>query len=863
MKKLALYLLAFSALFSVSQAQYQFRSSIYASPTNTYDLGLYNFVWDSAFVNHFKGTSLNLTGNATIGGTLTFSGLTANRLVAIDGSKNLVSTISSANLFSSIADPTGTAGSAVFSVSPTISTSITVNLGSNNIARLNDSNNASGIWGINGGLLGQNSEFQIVARAVPIVFKTGATLNTMTSGTERARLSTSGDLTLTGDLAVNGGDLTSTATTFNHLNATVTTLNTLGATNARGKIGGTAAWQSSDYVKQATGFSIGNPDNSIPGTADFRYLYVDQMHAKAFIADLEQALSGSQIIAKSVAKIDSADFTVPTAGNSATLVVEEFAGFTGRVFVDGDIVRIRNFSRPSGSSFGGSLTIADAWGTVTFLYRNGDNNPPTQAYTFTRSTGTDSGAFAQASNPVKKGTLVIDYGVSGDGFWEVDNTTGSPFARTATWTTHPASGIKTRTKLGELGSGKYGILGRDANDANDVFRIDQDGARFASAYFTNEDIWAGNASLSNINTTFALENLNTTTPTLSLGAQAASMAMTGGTGIYMDGAGNFRAATGAPITNGIRWTASSSLFEVYANSALILSAQPSGATIAGWTATASQFSSNNIALVTGAANTARVEVGTGSNIAGVNSPNASTDIAFWAGATHANRATAPFYIRADGFIYSENSPYDLANTAEFYDDFTSLTTSTTERFGAMDWTPSGLSAVTNLTGTTGRPGQIRISTTSSSGGRIWAGQIISDDPSTLWVSAASATDTANMEARIGMIDSDPGVLIGIYFSRNDNDNGGTNWFAITQTVTTATRTDTGISPSSSYKQFRIVVESSTSVKFYIDNSLVATHTTNIPSASARIAVEAASINNSTTESMDIDYVQMRITGLNR
>ena len=37
------------------------------------------------------------------------------------------------------------------------------------------------------------------------------------------------DTTLTGDLAINGGDLTSSATTFNLLNATVTTANVLGA----------------------------------------------------------------------------------------------------------------------------------------------------------------------------------------------------------------------------------------------------------------------------------------------------------------------------------------------------------------------------------------------------------------------------------------------------------------------------------------------------------------------------------------------------------------------------------------------------------------------------------------------------------
>lgn len=52
------------------------------------------------------------------------SGLTASRVVATDGSKNLVSTIASADLLASISDPTGT-GVAVFGTSPSITTSLT------------------------------------------------------------------------------------------------------------------------------------------------------------------------------------------------------------------------------------------------------------------------------------------------------------------------------------------------------------------------------------------------------------------------------------------------------------------------------------------------------------------------------------------------------------------------------------------------------------------------------------------------------------------------------------------------------------------------------------------------------------------
>ena len=68
----------------------------------------------------------------------------------------------------------------------------------------------------------------------------------------------------------------------------------------------------------------------------------------------------------------------------------------------------------------------------------------------------------------------------------------------------------------------------------------------------------------------------------------------------------------------------------------------------------SAISTPRITLTPGAANTARIEVGdtTSANLAGLNSPNAATDIAIWAGATHANRATAPFRVTANGNLYA-------------------------------------------------------------------------------------------------------------------------------------------------------------------------------------------------------------------
>ncbi len=99
-----------------------------------------------------------------------------------------------------------------------------------------------------------------------------------------------------------------------------------------------------------------------------------------------------------------------------------------------------------------SITVADVWGTVVYALRNGFANPPTQTYTFTRSAGGNAGS---GTGTIAKGTLALDYGVSGNGYYEVtavDGTNGanSPYAQIVTWTTHPATGCAVKTRFGNL-----------------------------------------------------------------------------------------------------------------------------------------------------------------------------------------------------------------------------------------------------------------------------------------------------------------------------------------------------------------------------------------------------------------------------
>jgi hypothetical protein len=197
-----------------------------------------------------------------------------------------------------------------------------------------------------------------------------------------------------------------------------------------------------NYASQLTGYRI-----SASGEADFRYLYADELHVKSFIADLEQALAGGQIVAKSVAKV-AADFTIPAAGASQTLVVEEFAGYTGAVFANGDTIRLRQFSRANNTT----LNVADVWGTVIYVSRNAAANPTTQSFTFTRSAAPNAGS---GSGTIKTGSLALDYGTSGNGYYEVTavdgvNGVNSPYSQFVTWTGHPATGLTLKARIGNL-----------------------------------------------------------------------------------------------------------------------------------------------------------------------------------------------------------------------------------------------------------------------------------------------------------------------------------------------------------------------------------------------------------------------------
>lgn len=219
--------------------------------------------------------------------------------------------------------------------------------------------------------------------------------------------------------------------------------------------------QSDGYASQAIGMRI-----SYAGEGDFRYLFTDELHAKSFIADLEQALAGGQIISKSVSVL-AVDFVLPAAGGAGTLTVRDLPSAPNMaVFQSGDYVGMRQFSRSAGS-----LSIEWAWGTVTGY---ADQSDGTQTWTFTRHSSTPGAA----SGTIAADSLALDFGVTGNGFYEVNAIDGvyaqnSPYWRIATWDTHPATQT-VRVQGGNLrglfgAANEYGFYAGDGTGTSNAY----------------------------------------------------------------------------------------------------------------------------------------------------------------------------------------------------------------------------------------------------------------------------------------------------------------------------------------------------------------------------------------------------------
>jgi hypothetical protein len=242
------------------------------------------------------------------------------------------------------------------------------------------------------------------------------------------------------------------------------------------------------------------------------------------------------------------------------------------------------------------------------------------------------------------------------------------------------------------------------------------------------------------------------------------------------------------------------------------------------------------------------------------------------------QAGAIWFLTTDGNYYGWNgsaivlvvtgsnaSLYDYSTSVKMQDDFISGT-NVNGSIGALGWTAFGGTSQAGGSDTN-NPGLIQRDTSAVSGTvayMILSGsqsiifpQLIIDETFIVRANVIDAFTSIRSGITSNAQTSPPSN--GIYFEKADAD---VNWFAVTRKANVETRTDTLVAVISNFVKFRIVKNGTSSVLFYLNNVLIATHITNIMVGSSIPFCHIAN-SNAVSKTLDIDYFEMIVTGLVR
>lgn len=219
---------------------------------------------------------------------------------------------------------------------------------------------------------------------------------------------------------------------------------------------------------------------------------------------------------------------------------------------------------------------------------------------------------------------------------------------------------------------------------------------------------------------------------------------------------------------------------------------------------------------------------------------------------------------------------DPTKTACRKDDF-QASTSTGAGVGEMAWTIAVANGATQVgTSVAGRPGVETIQTNTTASGCIQRtvnvltpgssgfANLANDVYDNLWMIRVPVND-GNLVARFGMNGSALSGCSGniptggAYFEKQAAD---TSWFGVCMNASTPTRTSAVAAVDTSFHEFRIQTTAAGTVNFSIDGGTAQTCT----STSNTVATLFADVNNNgstTNEKIDMDYVDMIVSGLTR
>lgn len=200
--------------------------------------------------------------------------------------------------------------------------------------------------------------------------------------------------------------------------------------------------------------------------------------------------------------------------------------------------------------------------------------------------------------------------------------------------------------------------------------------------------------------------------------------------------------------------------------------------------------------------------------------------------------------------------FDPANKFELYFDFVNSLSSCFTSFTLNSGTVAAIPSETQS------PGIIQMATVAATGTGLIYGNtsyLVDTGPFTAKFRArvsAAATGGQDYDAYIGVTSQvdQTGPGVGAYFYHSSADS---SWIARTKQAGT-TSTDTAIAvPAATFQTFQIEFDADcTSVQFFIDGTLVATHTANIPTAVVAPSFGITKTAGSTSITLDVDYVRL-------
>jgi hypothetical protein len=200
---------------------------------------------------------------------------------------------------------------------------------------------------------------------------------------------------------------------------------------------------------------------------------------------------------------------------------------------------------------------------------------------------------------------------------------------------------------------------------------------------------------------------------------------------------------------------------------------------------------------------------------------------------------------------------DPVNRGVWVEEFFSGTTSN-GGIGSNGWYSANPTLATDA-GVAGHPGVLK-NTSSAVNGTVSAiystpnYQVQLDDVFKARAIARWGTGANENKKRWGLLTAiTTDGATGVFFECLNTD---TNWFAVTRNGGASTRTDTGVAFSSTAWPLMEIRPSGTGWAFYLNNSLVATNTTNVPVGTTNVQIAFQQVSTGTAVTLEMDYAEL-------